>query len=337
MDSTIDSKIEITTDITENRARNSSVGKTTSVTDNHVSIKKSAVNVKNTQIRPPCPNPLPPQTTSSGGKDVALPQSAGEVSTIKPKFGESGVTQEVPLPDPPIPGQSWWVLSCVSPNGEHVRSKNLMIKNSGSFATEEEAKRRAKQIRNLEPRITTYWVKMYGFLEVPIPEHVDQMLSKHYIDDKMDAIMRRQRKQIEHDRKVMESRIKTDKQRARARMRAATKNPQYDFPDEKPEPIKEFEQNTDDSTAPKKLKYSPEMIAASLESVLNENEGKPISEDMMKSIIINLTQMKTVKEKMKKQQKRKEMEQLVGNLSRTNAPAVSDTLAVPGQEDEKTI
>jgi hypothetical protein len=195
-------------------------------------------------------------------------------------------------PDKPIPGQNFWVISYVTPAGSLMRdshgigmkSKEIMVKNSGSFATEEEAERRAEFIRNSEPRIGADVVNMYGFVQVPKPLIADLTQRKHYMEKKMDAWMYAQQQGARRDRQIIENRKKQDEEHALAIMRK--KNPNFT------PPPKIEEQMPIAARVPKETKYTADQISRWMKETLAQNEGKPLEEKMLLSVMENLAKEK---------------------------------------------
>ena len=109
----------------------------------------------------------------------------------------------------------------MTPTTEHVKCNEILVKNSGGFATEREAMKWAEHIRNCDARIDVAVVSMYEFLPVPIPPSIEENVPKYYADQRLDKIMDAQRRAVEHDRRAMEARIKRDTDDAHQRLRQA--------------------------------------------------------------------------------------------------------------------
>jgi hypothetical protein len=223
-----------------------------------------------------------------------------------------------------IPGQNYWVLSYVTPTGDHTRSRDIMVKNSGAFATVTEAEARAEQIRNEEPRLTVYVVNMYEFLVVPIPIIANEMLRKHYIDERLDAIMYAQHQAVLHSRTEMDRRMKQDSEAALAKMRKVKNDPNYTFA-KPPDVVKKYEEEIKPKEQAE-TKYHAEDIIESMLETIRVNKGKPTDEQMvaqMLALLADKTSKKEAEQQATKEQRQREAEE---GIAHTNAPAVSDNM-----------
>jgi len=159
------------------------------------------------------------------------PTQETDVTPINPVGFESGDLAYVrPAADPvqlQVPGQKYFVLSYVAPTSKGMRAANVMVKCSGCYASRPLADAAAKEIAKCDRRIDVFVVECYNFVSIPIPIDVYGSIRKEYMQERIDRIMHAKYKEVEHDRKEMESRVRADKQNAMQSMRAATGDSEY--------------------------------------------------------------------------------------------------------------
>ncbi len=163
---------------------------------------------------------------------------ASETNTAGIKPGQ--VNWVRPLPDEhvnKIPGQEWMVLAYVAPEGTAIKSKNVVIKISGAFATESEAENQAKAIRSQAHHtlIGTYVVPLYQFLTIPMPENCKLTCHQKYVDQEvLEKIMEGNWRATEESRKKVQRREQAAKEQNLRNMRAIY-GPDYQIPTRSPE------------------------------------------------------------------------------------------------------
>lgn len=225
-----------------------------------------------------------------------IPVQTTDVSPINPVGFSSGNVEYVrPKPDAArVQGQRYWVLSYVTARGAHIRSRDTMVKCSGTFADEATAKTQAEKIRNADPRIDVHVVEMYNFVTVPMPKEVFDGLEKHYIDEKLDKIMREKTLEVQRDRKMMELRQKADKEKALQNMRIHTGNANYQQPDHKEFIERQMQQELrqqreaarqDEYAA---YKYTGEDIAHAIEQVMKQSKEAGMSQEQSEHLVSGL-------------------------------------------------
>lgn len=209
-------------------------------------------------------------------------------------------------PDIKIPGQNFWVLSYVTPQGSLARDKNgigmkskeCMVKCSGVYEFQEDAEQRAKEIRNTDPRIDVMVVDMYDFVSVPPPPIVNLTVRKHYTDERLAAMMYAQQKAAQYDRQIMEARKKRDEDKALQVMRKKTGNPNFEFPKPPAEVQKMHEENVASAIparAPRQSKYTAEEIGRIMKEMVAQNKDKAFTEDLAAEMMEKLLSDKIVK------------------------------------------
>jgi hypothetical protein len=274
----------------------------------------------------------PQQQAASTDPPAASDAPEGTVPSVidpvsKQRFGENGIQYVRPKRDEPaVPGQNWWVMSYVTPTGEKgMRSRDVVVKNSGAYATVEEAERRAEYIRNQEPRISVYVVSMYELLTIPIPIDVDQGVRKHYMDARLDAIMVNQYKQVTQARKEMDNRINSEKQKALASMRRSMNDPNYQLPTP-PEDAKKNAESLTEARVTKPVKYQVETIVETFLETMKNFEGKPVDESFLSAVMENLGQAKADADAVANAAREQKEREGLQNITATHAPAVADGL-----------
>jgi hypothetical protein len=289
----------------------------------------------------------------------STPVQEKDVSPINPVGFEQGKYEYVrPTADKvEVPGQKFWVMSYVSPEGEHARSKNVMVKCSGCFADEKSANERAAWVRSSDPRISVFVVDMYVLVSVPVPLSVFQGVKKNYMDEKLDKIMHQNYLSVQRDRMEMERRKAADRQKALQNMRAAMGDQTYEPKQDHREFLKETVMG---STAPKMedvaetpAEYGGEEIVEALEFAMkmakmsgSDGDGAA-AEQFAANMMKQLVEKKTVKMCDEKAERDKGRREGYRGLCTVPTPAVSDTMipeALPKREasegscgDEDTI
>lgn len=85
-----------------------------------------------------------------------------------------------------VPGQKFALMSFVSPDSKQ-KCKNLAMKLSGVFSTQEEAGKHAKLLMDMNPMFDIYVVEMYNW--VVVPPDADNIDSE-WGDERLDALMK---------------------------------------------------------------------------------------------------------------------------------------------------
>lgn len=288
---------------------------------------------------------------------TSIPVQDKDVSPINPVGFEPGKYEYVrPTADKvEVPGQKYWVLSYVTPDGEHARAKNVMVKCSGCFPDERSANERALWVRNSDPRINVFVVDMYVLVSVPVPTAVFEGIRKNYMDEKLDKIMHQNYISVQKDRMEMERRKEADKRKALQNMRNAKGDQGY-TPNQD---HTEFVQNSIiGSTVPNmkdqqmpSAEYGGEEIVQALEFAMKmakvEGDGSTtgaVAEQFAANMMKQLVEAKA--SKMYDQKAARDTVQREGynELCAMQSPAVSDTLAPdtkrdrkPAEADESTV
>ena len=141
----------------------------------------------------PTPADITP-TTSAPTVDTTLDPSMAARNFSKPKQTDLDITTPVQFvqaqadsPDFHLPNQVWMVLSYVAPADKSVTrvgAKNVMIKISGVFGDQENAKKQAEKIRQQAHHklIDTFIVPLHVWLTIPMPKAAEMYTKKIYAD-----------------------------------------------------------------------------------------------------------------------------------------------------------
>jgi hypothetical protein len=138
-----------------------------------------------------------------------------------------------------VPGQNYFVFSYAAPEGAKVRCKNIAMKPSGMFNTQEEAEEHARIIRDEDPRFDVHVIEP-GWVVIPIPEDVKPLIRKEYTDKFMTRVMKGQQQALMQSKKEMDERVARDRAKAEAELRKKY-GPDYVMP-KKSEQVKKYEE-----------------------------------------------------------------------------------------------
>lgn len=198
------------------------------------------------------------------GKGKAAGNGRGRRFATEPHIGDPNVDFVLPQPDRArVPNQNFQVISCVAPEGTRVKCKNIAIKFSPCFNTEEEANRHAEIIRNEDPRFDVDVIDMYNWIVVPKSEEVKPFVRKQYADKFLNNILRGQQQALMQSRKEIDDRVARDRASAEAELRKKY-GPDYVMK-KKTEEVKEYEaerQKHDEQTDG--MKFSQREVVESL-------------------------------------------------------------------------
>lgn len=151
----------------------------------------------------------------------------------------------LPTPDAEkVPGQNFWVMTVVAPEGTRVKCGKTCVKNSGSFNTEVEANKRAEIIRNQDPRFDVSVVNMYELGVVPMPEEFKPFVRKEYTNKQLTNVMMGLEESQKQSKKEMDERMAKDRAKAEAEMRKRY-GPDYVMKP-KPDTLKEYEKKEEE-------------------------------------------------------------------------------------------
>lgn len=129
-------------------------------------------------------------------------------------------------------GQNWWVLSYVAPEGTALKSKHVMLKNSGVFSNEKDAEEQAAKVRlqTHHKLIDSFVVPIGVHLTVPMPDYCKLTCKKNYSNNEVvDKIMQGAWAATEESRKNLTRKERTAKEENLRRMRAIH-GPDYELP-----------------------------------------------------------------------------------------------------------
>jgi hypothetical protein len=99
----------------------------------------------------------------------------------------SSKRKNVVVDDEPIPGQQFVLLSYVAPDARQKHVNGIMsLKIRGAFATLEEAKKYAKQLRAEDPLYDIYVAEMGKWL--PFPPNPDKIPDQKYAEEFLDSL-----------------------------------------------------------------------------------------------------------------------------------------------------
>lgn len=88
-----------------------------------------------------------------------------------------------------VNGQNYALISVVSPSSNQ-KSSNICLKIKGVFKTIEEANERAKSLQKVNDMFDIYVVEMYSWLLLPPPTSENGEIKEHFVNEKLDNIIR---------------------------------------------------------------------------------------------------------------------------------------------------
>jgi hypothetical protein len=195
-------------------------------------------------------------------RTFANESSVGNADVIVPKADSSRV-----------PGQNYWVLSYAAPENSRIKCRTVCVKNSGSFATEEQANRQAEIIRNEDPRFDVHVVNMYEMGAVPMPEDIRPLVRKEYTDRFLTRIMGGLQESTKQARKELDERVERDKQKAEAELRKRY-GPDY-VPATANKTVKEYEKlNLERDDKADSMRFTQRELMEAFSSYMQSTPGK---------------------------------------------------------------
>ena len=88
-----------------------------------------------------------------------------------------------------VNGQNYALISVVSPSSNQ-KSSHICVKIKGVFKTIEEANERAKSLQKMNDMFDIYIVEMYSWLLLPPPTSENGEINEHFVNEKLDNIIR---------------------------------------------------------------------------------------------------------------------------------------------------
>jgi hypothetical protein len=284
-------------------------------------------------------------TSNRSNKNPTIQVDSKKLPSQKPKPAlnpvgfESGNIEYVrPKPDVRnLEGQPYWILSYITPTGTAARSKEVMVKCSGTAPTLEKAIERAKEIALQDTRLDVFYVDCGKFLPIPCPLNVLQQIETNYLSDqRLDKMMKAQMLEQKRDRIDMENRMKADKEKALKVLRDF-KGKDYVPPDHSKHLEKQIandNQLKDDMYTEENTKFGVEELLDSFEETMNvvktKYAGNPgfitMYEEAQMELLEKMGKLKqqnVIKEKLEREKLNMEIKK---NLEETKNPAVSDNV-----------
>lgn len=144
--------------------------------------------------------------------------------------------------DDPIPGQTWFCLSLLSP--ETVRgATSCALKIRGVYATEEEARERAKHLNSIDPAFDIYVAKVGDWVSF----NTDNTTETVYQEKELQQLMDGYQNQLNEDATMIKQQIEDAKTLSKNQKRKM-RNKKKKLMEKKEEPVVENVDNVDNIT-----------------------------------------------------------------------------------------
>ena len=189
----------------------------------------------------------------------------------EPNIGSPDAEFVMPQPNKNrVPGQNYFVFSCVAPEGTRVKCRNVAMKPCGMFNTEAEANRHAQAVRDEDPRFDVH-VICPEWVILPIAEDIKPLIRKEYVDKYMTKVMGGLQSSLMQSKKEMDERVARDKAKAEAELRKKY-GPDYVMA-KKTEQVKEYEKKQEErADRTEAMKFSQKDLVENLAKFIVTNK-----------------------------------------------------------------